>query len=161
MTTNGKKNVRGEREAAMRKTETLLSFEPMPSQITDEYWLYAVRKRGQYPKATAKSGKWLLFVPVSRVDEVWAKIREATEDGRLGDSAKVATAKPNSNTTDPSKKVICVYTYDWTDEKDVRRIRDELRALGIVSKIPYKMDRDTTAGRYAKRGHQRISKYYE
>jgi hypothetical protein len=159
--TDGKESVRGRREASMKKPETLLSSEPMPSQITAEYWLYAVRKRGQYPKATAKSGKWLVFVPVSRVDEVWAKIREATEDGRLGDSAKVATAKPNSNATDPSKKVICVYTYDRTDEEDVRRIRDELRALGIVSKIPYKTDRDTTAGRYAKRGHQRISKYYE
>ncbi len=145
----------------MKKPETLLSSEPVPSQITDEYWLYAVRMRGQYPKATAKSGKWLVFVPVSQVDEVWAKIRDATEDGRLGDSAKVATAKPNPNASDPSKKVICVYTYDWTDEEDVRRIRDELRALGIASKIPYKTDRDTSAGRYAKRGHRRISKYYE
>jgi hypothetical protein len=145
----------------MKKRETLLSSEPMPSQITDEYWLYAERKKGQYPKATAKSGKWLVFVPVSQVDGVWAKIREATEDGRLGDSAKVATAKPNPNASDPSKKVICAYTYDWTDEEDVRRIRDELRDLGITSKIPYKTDRDTSAGRYAKRSYRRISKYYE
>ena len=94
----------------MRKRETSLSSEPAPSRITDEYWLYAERKRGQYPKATTKSGKWLVFVPVSQVDEVWAKIREATEDERLGDSAKVATAKPNPNASDPSKKVICVYT---------------------------------------------------
>ena len=145
----------------MKKLETLPSSEPVPSQITDEYWLYAVRKRGQYPKATARSGKWLVFVPVAQVDEVWAKIREATEKGCLGDSAKVATAKPNPNATDPSQKVICIYTYDWTDKEDVRRIRDELRALGITSKIPYRTDRDTSAGKYAKRGHRRISKYYE
>jgi hypothetical protein len=161
LTTNDERNVQGWREATMKKTEAYLSSEPMPSQITDEYWLYAVRKKGHYPKATEKSGKWLVFVPVSQVDEVWTKIREATEDGRLGESAKVATSKPNPNASDLSKKVICVYTYDWTDEEDVQRIRDELRALGIVSKIPYKTDRDTTAGRYAKRGHQRISKYYE
>jgi hypothetical protein len=92
---------------------------------------------------------------------VWAKIKHATEDGRLGDSAKVATARPNPHVSDPSNKVICVHTYDWTDEEDVRRIRDELRALGIVAKIPYKTDRDTSAGRYAKRGQRRISKYYE
>lgn len=145
----------------MRKQETCLSSRSVPSQITDEYWLYAERKSGHYPKATTKSGKWLVFVPVSQVDEVWAKIRDATEDGHLGDSAKVATTKPNSNASDPSRKVICVYTYDWTDDEDVRRIRDELRALGIVSKIPYKTDGDTSAGRYAKRGHKRISKYYE
>ena len=161
LTTNDERKVQGRREATMKKPETSLSSEPMPSQITDEYWLYAVRKKGHYPKATAKSGKWLVFVPLSQVDEVWARIREATEEGRLGDSAKVATAKPNPNATDPSKKVICVYTYDWTDEEDVRRVRDELRALGIVSKIPYKTDRDTSAGRYVKRGYQRISKYYE
>jgi hypothetical protein len=145
----------------MGKQETHPSSRSVPSQMTDEYWLYATRKRGQYPKATTKSGKWLVFVPVSQVDEVWVKIKDATEEGRLGDSAKVATAKPNPNSSDPSKKVICVYTYDWTDEEDVRRIRDELRALGIVSKIPYKTDGDTSAGRYAKRGHKRISKYYE
>jgi hypothetical protein len=145
----------------MRERDTYLSSEPMPSQITHEYWLYAERKSGQYPKATAKSGKWLVFVPISQVDDVWAKIKHATEDGRLGDSAKVATAKPNPNASDRSKKVICVYTYDWTDEEDVRRIRDELRVLGIASKIPYKTDRDTSAGRYARRGHRRISKYYE
>jgi hypothetical protein len=145
----------------MKKQGTHLSSRSVPSQNTDEYWLYATRKRGQYPTATTKSGKWLVFVPISQVDEVWARIKDATEEGRLGDSAKVATAKPNANASDPSKKVICVYTYDWTDEEDVRRIRDELRALGIVSKIPYKADGDTAAGRYAKRGHKRISKYYE
>jgi hypothetical protein len=92
---------------------------------------------------------------------VWIRIKHATEHGRLGDSAKVATAKPNPNASDPVTKVICVYTYDWTDKADVSRIRDELRALGIVSKIPYKADRDTLTGRYARRGHKRISKYYE
>jgi hypothetical protein len=145
----------------MKERETSLSSESAPSQITDEYWLYAERKRGQYPKANTKSGKWLVFVPVSQVDEVWAKIKHATEDGLLGDSAKVATARPNPNASDPSKKVICVYTYDWTDEEDARRIRDELRTLGIVSKIPYKTDRDTSTGRYARHGFRRISKEYE
>jgi hypothetical protein len=92
---------------------------------------------------------------------VWAKIKHATADGRLGDSAKAATAKPNPNASNPALKVICVYTYDWTDTADVGRIRQELRELGIVSKIPYKADHDTLVGRYAKRGHKRISKYYE
>jgi hypothetical protein len=51
--------------------------------------------------------------------------------------------------------------FNWTDKADVSRIRDELRTLGIVSKIPYKADHDTFTGRYARRGHKRISKYYE
>jgi hypothetical protein len=137
------------------------SSEARPSQVTDECWLYAERKKGDYPAATPNSGKWLIFVPISQIDGVWIRIKHAAEDGRLGDSAKVATAKPNPNATDPAMKVICVYTYDWTDKADVSRIRDKLRTLGIVSKIPYKADHDTFTGRYARRGHKRISKYYE
>lgn len=79
----------------------------------------------------------------------------------LGSSAKVAAARPNPNPTNSDTKVICVYTYDWTDKEDVQRVRQELRQLGITSKIPYKADVDTYAGRYAVQGQKRISKYYE
>jgi len=137
------------------------SREPRPSQVKHEYWLYAERKSGDYPKATTNSGKWLIFAPISQIDGLWTKIKLATEDGRLGDLAKVATARPNPIATNPRTKVICVYTYDWTDEADVRRVREELRALGITSRIAYKADSDTDAGRYSRLGHKRISKYYE
>jgi len=132
-----------------------------PSGVTEVYWIYARRKSGEYPRSTKRSGKWLVFVDIKNVDEVWAKIKKATEEGKLGSSAKVATAKPNPNATDPNTKVICVYTYDWIDEKDVKRVREELRKLGIVNKISYKADEDTLSGKYRVRGHTRISKYYE
>ncbi len=95
------------------------------------------------------------------VDTVWGKIKKATERGKLGFASKVSTAKSNPNAKNPDSKVICVYTYDWTDEADVRRIRHELRKIGIIRKIPYKSDEDTMEGKYAKRGDRRISKYYE
>ncbi len=132
-----------------------------PSEVTDVYWIYAERKRGKYPKATPRSGKWLIFVDPENVDEVWAKIKKAVEEGKLGDSAKVSTAKPNPLAGKSKAHVICVYTYDWTDEKDVKRIREELRKLGITNKIPYKADEDTLKGKYRITGHRRISKYYE
>jgi hypothetical protein len=132
-----------------------------PSQVTDAYWLFARRKIGDYPTHSEKGGKWLVFVPVGQIDEVWAKIKDAPEKGLLGDSAKTGTAMPNPNATNQNTKVICVYTYDWTDEGDVRRVREQLRELGITAKIPYKADSDTSAGKYYNRGHRRISKYYE
>ncbi|MBI5243018.1 MAG: DUF1917 domain-containing protein [Elusimicrobia bacterium] len=132
-----------------------------PSQVTDAYWVCAERKTGSYPEPTERNGKWLIFVPLARVDAVWELIRLATEEGRLGDSAKVATARANHNAVDQDKKVICVYTYDWQDKEDVMRIRAELRTLGIAWEIPYKADADTDAGRYRVAGHTRISKYYE
>lgn len=131
-----------------------------PSQTTDVFWIYAERLKGSYPELGEKGGKWLVFVPIAELDRAWAKIKQATEEGRLGGLSKVATARPNRNAADPGTKVICVYTYDWTDAEDVRRVRAELRSLGITQKIPYKADEDTLSGRYLVAGHKRISKYF-
>ena len=147
-----------------RKAKQIRISEPhsedKPSEVTEVYWIYALRKEGDYPEPTPRSGKWLIFVPAMKVDEVWAKIKRATEEGKLGGSSKVATAKPISLPSQKAKhpeiRVICVYTYDWADEVDVRRIREELRRLGITWKIPYKADEDTIKGRYGKG----VSKYY-
>ncbi len=132
-----------------------------PSQVTDVYWLTAERRKGKYPKATARSGKWLIFVRNDEVDEVWAMISEAVREGKLGNRAKVSTAKPNPLSRDPARHVLCIYTYDYANKKDVIRVRRELRRLGITEKIPYKADEDAVAGKYRKLGHMRISKYFE
>lgn len=132
-----------------------------PSQITNVYWLYAKRRKGRYPEPTRRAGKWLIFVPLSSLDDVWSTIKRATEEGKLGGLSKVGTARPNPNSTNPNSRVICVYTYDWKDLKDVRGVRGELRKLGITAKIPYKSDEDTLTGKYRITGHTHISKYYE
>ena len=132
-----------------------------PSEVKDIYWIRVERRKGKYPEPTHRSGKWLVFVDKKDVDEVWDKIKKAVEEGKLGSDAKVATAKPNPHATNPDKRVICVYTYDYADEKDVKRVREELRKLGITSRIPYKADEDTLSGKYQITGHTRISKYFE
>lgn len=139
------------------------NFDEMPpSTVTEVYWLYAQNKIDNYKKAISDlSGKWLVFVNKDQVDQIWRSIKEATELGKLGDSSKVATDRSNPNAKNTNQKVICVYTYDWTDEEDVKRIREELRNLGITLKIPYKADKNTLEGKYANRGNKRISKYYE
>jgi hypothetical protein len=129
--------------------------------VTHLPWIYAERRAGTYPPATGRSGKWLIFIPVQQVDDAWAAIKTATEAGELGDGAKIATMYPNPLNKEPSKRVICVCTYDWTDEADVRRVRHVLRELGVNWKLPYKADRDTLDGKYRHRGHTRIRKYYE
>jgi hypothetical protein len=50
------------------------------------------------------------------------------------------------------RRVICVYTYDYEDVEDVRRIRDSSN-FGIVGRIPYKSDADTDAGKYRATGY--------
>jgi hypothetical protein len=106
------------------------------------------------------SGKWLIFVNRNKVDEIWAKIKLAVEEGKLGNIAKVSTAKPRPTAANRDEHVICVYTYDWTNKRDVMKIREELRKLGIVWKIPYKSDEDTIMGKYTKTGYRGIKKYY-
>jgi hypothetical protein len=132
-----------------------------PSEVTEINWIDAWRRSGEYPKHTSKGGKWLIFADIKKIDELWSKIKKATEEGKLGRHSKVATAKPSPLAIDSETKVICVYTYDWTDEEDVRRVREELRKLGINKKIPYKVDEDTCKGKYQIKGHKKISKYFE
>lgn len=130
-----------------------------PSEVTDIPWILAKRKTGTYPAVTAESGKWLVFVPIAQVDEVWAKIKQATESEQLGQASKVATAEPNTHTADRSRRVICVYTYNGDDKEDVWRIREELRKLGITWTLSYKSGRATRSRQYSALGHERISKY--
>lgn len=132
-----------------------------PSEVVEVYWLYAENKAVDYPGASGGSGKWLVFVDVQEVDRVWEEVAEATREGRLGGCSKVATAAPNCYSQAPTNHVICVYTYDWKDVGDVRRVREELRRFGITRKIAYKSDADTLSGKYRVTGHTRISKYYE
>ena len=139
-----------------------ISSQKIPSKTTSNYWIFAERKNGEYPEHSVRGGKWLIFVSNHNVDRIWAKIRTAVEEGKLGGSAKVATAKVNLDFPGSKTKVICVYTYDWQDEKDVKRVREELRKIGIARKIAYKADADTFEGKYRTAGTaEKISKYYE
>ncbi|MFZ2975411.1 MAG: putative phosphothreonine lyase domain-containing protein [Candidatus Moraniibacteriota bacterium] len=126
------------------------------------YWIYAENKSNKYPEHTRYGGKWLLFVSAYNVNRIWMKIKKATEEGNLGGISKVATAKVNPEFPNSKVRIICVYTYDWRDENDVKRIREELRKISITRKISYKTDEDTNRGVYgATSNNKKISKYYE
>ena len=120
----------------------------LPSEVADVPWIYIKRKQGEYPATTPKSGKWLLPLRPEKLDEVWPSVKQATEEGKLGQGSMAATAKPNPRASRSVEKMICVFTYDWTDAEDVRRVRQALRDLGITKKLRYKTDEDTRAGRY-------------
>lgn len=95
---------------------------------------------------------------VAQVDDWWIRIKQAVEEGRLGDTVKVATARLNPNTINPAERVICVYTYDGQDKDDVMRVRQTLHDLGVTWPISYKLDSATLAGQYSRTG-ARVSLY--
>ena len=129
-------------EIEERDSSTLL-----PTQETRNVWIHARRKTGEYQKSTERSGKWLIWLSAETINRYWQKIREAVEQGRLGDEAKVSTAASHQ-VKQGKPYVMCVYTYDHADYEDVMRIRQVLRDLGIKREIPYKADEDTSHLRY-------------
>jgi hypothetical protein len=133
---------------------------PNPTELPDRSWVFALRKKGDYPKPAGRNGKWLIFVPVSKIDEVWKKIRQATEDGLLGDHSRASTGRGKTHfAEEPDSRVIEVYTYDFQDKKDVMRIRAKLKTLGFKDELHYKTEGDTVSGNYSGNVGHRVDKF--
>ena len=130
----------------------------VPTKTAQMYWI-VLDAPGSPPEAIEdeNAGKWLIFQEPDQIDAAWKKIRDSTISGELGISAKVSTAKPNPDSRD-NRKVIYVYTKDWSAEADVMRVREKLRDLGFVDRIGYKRNIETFAGEYAKKG-KRVTYY--
>jgi hypothetical protein len=131
---------------------------PTAPAMRGQSWIYAGRAVGAYPDSTPHGGKWLVYFPVAKIDQEWARIKAAVEAGRLGGLAKVATSPREYRLG--FMHVVCVYTYDAEDVADVRRVRQELRAMGYTWKIGYKTDEATYQGKYSENG-QRVTLYWE
>lgn len=79
------------------------------------------------------NGKWMLFPPTSDVDRVWAIVAHATWDGKLGTSAKVATdGGGDAGGGNQMQRLICIYTHDFSDQEDVRRVVQSMKTLGLL-----------------------------
>lgn len=114
---------------------------PYREQLEDDLLGLAVNTSTTY-------GKWMLFPGLEDLPRYWRIVAEATSQGRLGPTSKVGTPDPFSS--DKTGTLICVYTYDFTDEVDVRRVLEELLELGLCRAdgrpIYYKCDAYTYLG---------------
>lgn len=133
----------------------------LPSVETEVYWIGVSQELGELFTPNVRSGKWLLFISKDKIDETWKKIQDATKKGLLGYFSKVSTAKSNKSSKDANARVICVYTYDYTDEMDRTRVRNELRKMGFTNKISYKTNASTRNGKYFENGDKNISSFFE
>ena len=101
-------------------------------------------------RSGCRSGKWLLRASAAFVDAQWRRVAAAVALGRLPGvrTAKVSSRDPPAG--NPAH-VACVYTRDWTDQADARRVRAALRErCGIHWRISYKPDIYTLLGIFAK-----------
>ncbi|MCJ1229840.1 hypothetical protein MMC12_006510 [Toensbergia leucococca] len=77
------------------------------------------------------TGKWMLFPMPEDVNRWWKVVAEGTASGELGIAAKVAT---DDGRGERESRVICVYTADFEDRADVKRVLQRLVAAGLVRK---------------------------
>ena len=122
----------------VQKARMLHDNEAIPSQVSAVYWIEC-KRQGDGPAPTARSGEFRMTTRVQDVDELWSRIKAATESGELGYKAKVAT-RPAADKQHPDARLICIRTYDADDSSDIARIEAKLRDLGIDGDIPYVRD---------------------
>lgn len=157
--TNGSQAYQDRASELHAELREAIEAERLPSEVTDVPWLFERSKGNSYPAHTERGGKWMVFVPMTAIDDTWSLIAMAVRTGALGSSAKTSTRMPNPNARSHVDGVICVYTYDGDDVQDVMRIREVLRALGVTWKIGWKADATTRAGLYTGSGG-RMSRYW-
>ncbi|KAK3834034.1 MAG: translation initiation factor eIF 4e-like domain-containing protein [Linnemannia gamsii] len=127
----------------------------IPTQILDEYWLWA-KAPSKDILGGPRTGKWMLFYDKSVLDEKWATVKQLVEQDMLGGLAKCSTAKENPNATSSKSGVIIVYTSDYQDQEEVYRIAVILHEkLEYNRTMYYKTDEQTHAGAYRKYGSQK------
>jgi Domain of unknown function (DUF1917) len=104
--------------------------EALPSSMDAVYWIES-KPLTAVPNVTPRAGEWLIETTDADVDNLWTKIRQATEEGRLGYKSKVSTS-PAKGQAHTSARLIVVRTYDADDSADVLRVQTVLREMGIT-----------------------------
>ncbi|KAI1248095.1 hypothetical protein MGN70_010344 [Eutypa lata] len=79
-----------------------------------------------------RCGKWMLFRKAEDIDQTWEVVARATANNELGIAAKVAPRPEEESNNERSERLICVYTKDFRDLEDVRRVARELKRLGLI-----------------------------
>lgn len=141
-------------EASMAgKAKSAIGRKLTPLRKQAEADLYAAaREKG------CTSGKWMLFPMADDVNRFWSLVATATAAGELGHAAKVATDDGSGNVT---SRLICIYTEDFSEKEDVRRVLERLVEMGLVKRkgpmgeergIYYKADAFTHLGIDSKNG---------
>ncbi len=111
-----------------------------PSDYSAVYWIEAKRQEGDYPAPKPDMGEWRAELHRDTVDEVWERVKAATEQGELGYKSKVST-RPALGQTEPEQRLLVIRTYSASDTRDVERVKAVLLEMGL-SQLSYQSDKD-------------------
>ena len=122
--------------------EKKLMRNPNPTEVDKANFMKRIYRLAVDNKVVC--GKWMLFPDVSEVDQWWAKVAQATAQGHLGISAKVAPALGATGSV-----LICVYCQDLSNRADCERVVKNLGALGLAPTASFKADALTYLNLYS------------
>jgi hypothetical protein len=126
-----------DREAQNHKSDC--DMQPSRCRCPFVSWIWA-----QLPDAvkSVRSGKWMLFISKQYVDQTWEKVKNLLASNQLGNGAKVANGEAKTY-------LICLYTYDFEDVRDVFRVLVALKRNRLAGgHLNYKTDDATYQGLY-------------
>jgi len=64
-------------------------------------------------------------------------LHDDTDDERSEEQHTAATARnERSEARNPKQRLVCLYTYDFSDQADVRRVLVAMKELGLLSSSP-------------------------
>lgn len=135
--------------------------ERFPLNEINAWWIYA--RNDFYSNEDWNpnlSGKWIVFLKgEDEINKGWKIICANTRNDQLGPSSKVSTKfaeitnEKKGRNIRINERVVCVYTKNYENEEDLRRVRDKLRKLGFTKPLCYKTDNATrTIGSFS--GHK-------
>ncbi len=111
--------------AGKAKTTITRKLTPLRKRVQTDL-LAAAQEKG------CTSGKWMLFPSPDHVNSSWSLVATATANDELGIAAKVAAYDGDD---DPSKaRLICVYTENFEDKEDVKRVLERIYAMGLCNR---------------------------
>jgi regulator of replication initiation timing len=117
-----------QREQIYQKLDTKLQV------INENHWLS--QENEKYRQRLAKMGRWLIFGKSEQLKGIWKKIQRHTTLGKLGVESRINLIKGHKD----ADCVISIYTGDYSDEAEVKNVREKLRELGFAEPLQYQIN---------------------
>ncbi len=71
----------------------------------------------------------MIFCAPADVNAMWSAVAQSTATNELGIAAKVA---PDDGGDNRKTRLMCIYTKDFTDMRDIYRVVNKLKTLGLL-----------------------------
>ena len=115
------------------------------SQCIHEGWFWAFNenpeeyktKSQEFIKNPQNSGRWLIFRNKEYIDNLWNVIEQETKSGRLSLAAEVSTRIHADKYAKKGSHVIAVYTPNFRNIEEIRKVGESLMALRINEELRY------------------------